>query len=338
MASIDFKKKFRVEKSLYCSGIILNENKIPVLKENLYYIKDIQLDGDAPKQFIKAYFYEEDSGIRKKNPKSWFSYIAKSAEKWYPHESVIEFLLNRIGQELGLCLNEVKLIKVNGQIRFLSKYFRNKNEILIHGAEICGEYLHDMDMAKEIAKNKNTARELFTFEFIENAIASVFPNAWQKVLEDLVKMLTFDALVGANDRHFYNWGVIENKKLTNKNPKFAPIYDTARGLLWNFSDDNIVEHYKNLKTGGKKIENYIRKASPRISFEKKQDANHFDIIKFLKKRHGDYKKIINDLSSRNNEEKVINMIQKEFSRYIIPERTELITYIIRERFNKVSEL
>lgn len=338
MASIDFKKKLRVENSQYCSGIILNENKISVLKEQCYYIKDFELDGDAPKQFIKAYFYEEDSGIRKKNAKSWFSYIAKSAEKWYPHESVIEFLLNRIGQELGLRLNEVKLIKANGRIRFLSKYFRNKNDILIHGAEICGEYLHDMDLAKEIAKNKNTARELFTFEFIEYAIASVFKDAWQPVLEDLVKMLSFDALVGANDRHFYNWGVIDNKKRTNKNPKLAPIYDTARGLLWNFDDVNIVKHYKNLKTGGKKIENYIRNASPRISIEEKRNANHFDLIKFLKKRDKDYKKIINDLSSRNNENKVINMIQKEFSRYFIPERTELITYIIRERFNKVSEL
>ncbi|MHB1922980.1 MAG: hypothetical protein ACYCOO_12180, partial [Chitinophagaceae bacterium] len=100
----------RVENSINCSGKIHNEHTIPVLKENDYVVKNYDLDGDAPKQFIKVYFYLEDSTIRKSSSNSWPSYIAKTAEKWYPHESVIEYMINRIGQVLDLNMNEIKLV------------------------------------------------------------------------------------------------------------------------------------------------------------------------------------------------------------------------------------
>ena len=202
------KGNLRIERSISFSGKLLDQHLIPLLKEKDYVVKNYRLDGNAPKQFIKAYFYLEKSGVKKLSSKSWIPYIAKTAEKWYPHESVIEYMINRIGQVLELNMNEIKLVKANGQIRFLSKYFLNKNEKLIHGAEICGEHLGDMLMAKEIANHKNTSRELFTFEFIRDSIRSVFPNCFELLLIELVKMITFDALAGNNDRHFYNWGVM----------------------------------------------------------------------------------------------------------------------------------
>jgi HipA-like C-terminal domain len=255
----------RVEQSQNSSGAIQNFTKIPVLRETDYYVVDIGLDGDAPKQFIKAYFFEPDSTIRKKNRKTWIPFIAKSAEKWYPHESVIEYMINRIGITLGLNMNEVKLVVANGQIRFLSKYFRKSNEVLVHGAEICGEYLDDKDLAAQIANNKKTSRQLFTFEFICEAIRYVFPEACESLITDLVRMIAFDAIVGNNDRHFYNWGVINTVKKTGKPPKFAPIYDSARGLMWNESEQNIVKHHTHQRDEGKKIVNYVAEAKPRIS-------------------------------------------------------------------------
>lgn len=240
----DFSAKLRIETSKNSSGLLLNERLISELKKKNYYIIDQELNGDAPKQFIKAYFYSEESGIRKKNLKSWFSFIAKTSEKWYSHESVIEYMINRIGQEMGLVMNEIELVKANGQIRFLSKYFLKKNEKLVHGAEICGEHLGDVDMAKEIAESKSSVRTRFTFEFIREGIIAVFSLCHDHILHDLVRMITFDALVGNNDRHFYNWGVIDSKKKTYKALKLSPIYDSARGLLWNFSDQNIINLYK----------------------------------------------------------------------------------------------
>lgn len=330
--------KLRLEHSINCSGRLLNLSNIPVLKEAHYIVKDYDLDGDAPKQFIKIYQYKNGSLLRRKSSKSWMPYIAKTAEKWYPHESVIEYLMNRIGEELGLHMNGIKLLVINGQIRFLSKYFICKNEKLIHGAEICGEYLEDLSFAMEIANHKTNSRALFTFEFMKDAIRTVFPDCFEKLLEELVKMLTFDALAGNNDRHFYNWGVIDTKRKSCKLPSFAPIYDSARGLLWNWSDANIISTYQTLNQGNAKLKRYIEHASPRISIEENTQANHFELIDFLKRYNNDYRIIIDDLASEDNEAKVLSMIEKEFSPFFIKERTALIALNLKERFKKIRSL
>ncbi|MHB1921944.1 MAG: HipA domain-containing protein, partial [Chitinophagaceae bacterium] len=223
-------------------------------------------------------------------------------------------------------------VKANGQIRFLSKFFLSKNEKLIHGAEICGEHLGDMPFAEEIANHKTTSRELFTFEFIKDSIQTVFPQCFDNLLIGLVKMITFDALAGNNDRHFYNWGVIDTMKKTSKLPTFAPIYDSSRGLFWNYSDENIK---KISKQGNKKIESYIEDASPRISIEENKQANHFQLIDFTRNYNSEYREVINKLANVENEEKVLKMLEKEFYPFFIPERSTLITTILRARFKKI---
>lgn len=322
----------RIEQSLNTSGVLQNFTKIPVLREDNYYVEAFGLDGDAPKQFIRAYIFEPDSGVKKKNRKTWTPFIAKSAEKWYPHESVVEFMINRIGIEIGLNMNEVKLVVANKQIRFLSRYFLKSNEVLVHGAEICGEYLDDRDLAAQIANNKKTSRELFTFEFICKAIQSVFPEVCDDLILDFVRMITFDAIVGNNDRHFYNWGVINTVKKGLKKPKFAPIYDSARGLMWNESESNIVKHHANNKLEGKKIVNYIEQAKPRVSIEEDADVNHFKLVSFIKSLKKEYSDVVIELVSKSNEQRVLRMLEKEIFQYFSLERKELVTQILVERF------
>jgi hypothetical protein len=329
--------RLRVEKSENCSGNILAINAIPVIREAHYYVRDFKLDGDAPKQFIRLYQYTRDSTVRKGNLNTWIPYIAKTAEKWYPHESVVEFMINRIGQVIGLNMNEIMLAMINGQIRFLSKFFRSPAEILIHGAEICGDYLNDRDMAAEIANSRASARELFTFEFISAAIAHVFPAYSDQIISDLVKMVTFDALTGNNDRHFYNWGVIDTLKKGKQSPKFAPVYDSARGLLWNWDFNSIVNAHAHYKKGGKKIDKYIEDACPRISIEGNAQVNHFELIKFLKK-HAGHGGVINGLAAADNERKVLHMLATEFWKFFSFERQELLSEIIKIRFERVRSL
>jgi HipA-like C-terminal domain len=330
-----YKGKLRREPSLNCSGKLYRENNIPILKECNYLIKEIELDGDAPKQFIKAYFFEEESGIKKDSRPSWPSYIAKTAEKWYPHESVIEYMLNRIGQELGVTMNEIKLVRASGQIRFLSEYFLKKDEKLVHGAEICGQHLGDMDMAKQIAEDAKTARELFTFQFIVDAIRSVFPDNFENLLADLVKMIGFDAVVGNNDRHFYNWGVVDTTRQTSKKPTFAPVYDSARGLHWNYSDEAIVAMNGEIGLRDRRVLSYLNGAVPRISIEENKEANHFELVDFIVRINTEYRQIIRNLVDEECEMRVMKMLQREFFPFFIRERSELITIILTNRFAKI---
>ncbi len=244
-------------------------------------------------------------------------------------------MINRIGIELGLNMNEVRLVVANGQIRFLSKYFRKSNEVLVHGAEICGEYLDDRDMAAQIANNKKTSRQLFTFEFICKAILYVFPEVYESVVCDLVKMIAFDAIVGNNDRHFYNWGVINTIKKGGKAPKFAPIYDSARGLSWNESEESIVKHHTHHKQNGQKIVNYIEQAKPRISIEEDSDINHFGLISFVKSIKEEYAEIISKLISEEQEKRVLKMLERDVFKHFSNERREMISLVLKKRFEQL---
>lgn len=104
---LNCKKKLKREKSANYSGELLNLGKITILKEANYCIEPVDLDGDAPKRFIRAYFYESGGAVYKSRIKTWKAYIAKSANKWYPHESVTEFLINKIGETIGLNVNKI---------------------------------------------------------------------------------------------------------------------------------------------------------------------------------------------------------------------------------------
>lgn len=330
--------KLRKEISLNCSGLLLNMKLIPVIKEKHYFVENITLDGDAPKEFIRLYRFEANGSIRMTKLKTWIPYIAKTAEKWYPHESVIEYMINRIGQELGLKMNEIELYVINGQVRFLSRFFLGKNESLVHGAEISGEHINDMDMAKQIANQKVTSRQLFTFEFISKAMTSKFGEQAPDLIRQLVKMIIFDGLVGNNDRHFYNWGVITNTKRKSTLPRFAPLYDSARGLLWNSSDDWVVHNLKAMAIGGMKVSHYIDKACPRISTENDNEINHFGLIAYIKNYSADFAVIVEQLSSVDNQERIIEMLKRDFFGFFIPERCILLEHIIKERFKKVREI
>lgn len=331
--------KLRQEKSKNLSGVIYNQSKIPILREKDYLVEeDFRLDGDAPKQFIKAYIYKPRSGIRRKKTTTWIPFIAKSGAKWYPHESVIEYLINRIGQVLGLRMNEIALYRVNGQIRFLSKYFRAKHEMLIHGAEICGDYLEDRAFAHEIANNKQTARELFTFEFLKEAIEGVFGEHAKDILNDLVRILIFDAIVGNNDRHFYNWAVVRSTIKKNAVPALAPVYDSSRGLFWNFDEEKVCAYYQNMNNPSyKKLTKYLKKACPRISIEEDKEVNHFKLISYLVSYNNRYRQIVSELSSLLKEDAVLNMFRIEFEPLFSIERYKLTEFVIKERFRIIRE-
>ena len=195
-----FKCKLNTEKSKLDSGYV-DLSLIPHLKECNYYILPIALDGEAPKQYIKAYFYYKNCP-RKSKHKTWHGFFAKYGGKSYPHESVLEYTINKIGDYLGLNMNQTRLVIINNQIRFLSQDFISVNKKLIHGIEIITEYFEDEIFVKELNQDKIERRKYLTFEVVEDAINKVYPHGSKCILDSLVKLITYDAIVGNNDRHF----------------------------------------------------------------------------------------------------------------------------------------
>ena len=153
---------------------------VSVIGEENYRVRgDINISGDVPKDFIEVY---DDSR------KEWVSYVAKVGHKWYPNESITEYLLNRIGEMLGFQVAASRLVRISGQIRFLSEYFLEESQQLMHGAELYAKYLSDRALVEEVER-KGFARDLFTVQFTEAAVAKAFSAEQEVIMRNFRQML-----------------------------------------------------------------------------------------------------------------------------------------------------
>lgn len=146
----------------------------------------------------------------------------------------MEQFITRIGQQFDLLIADSKLRIVNDQVCFMSKYFlKRHSEQLTHGAEIF-ELCIGKENYAELAEQK-IEREYFSFQMAEEAISEAFPSFEKNIMPGFIEMLVFDALIGHNDRHPYNWGVIV-PITKRRSPRIAPVFDTARALFWNIPE------------------------------------------------------------------------------------------------------
>lgn len=305
------------------SGVNLELHKcISVIKKKNWKELDFSVGGDAPKNFIAIYEYCKNSGIKKNNIKTWDKYIAKVGHKWYPLESINEYLFNQIGEVLSLNIAGSRLFIIGKQLRFFSKYFLKNNESLEHGAQIFAGYISDKEWVEDV-ENKGLARRFFTFQFTENAINQMFPSQSKLIMEEFVKMLVFDALTGNNDRHFYNWGVIKHIE-SKKTPIFAPIFDSARGLFWNYSEQNLLEWFKQPHQIKERVKKYSNLSKPKIGWEGLDDLNHFELINKIYSRNDSYTRICKELINNDTLNSVLTFLNSKFFKFYSKERISLI--------------
>ena len=292
--------------------------------------------GDAPKELVRIYSYSKDNHFRKINVKRWPLYIAKTGHKWYPIESITERLLCRFGEVFGLRMAESGLAMIGGQVRFLSKFFLNgADEELVHGAEIFAGYIGDEELVAQI-EEQQLSRDMFTLQFVEKSVEYQFAFCRDEIMREFIKMLLFDALVGNNDRHFYNWGVI--RSITRAfQPYFAPVYDTARGLFWNDTDEKLENRYKNHSASY--LKKYCEGSRPKIGWDGEKNINHFGLVeKIYSNEFFLCKNEIKALFLQSNPKKMFEVIDSEFSHLMSETRIKMIKLCLEYRYNTIVEL
>lgn len=311
------------------------KQKIPILKKHQYIVKSERISGDAPKDLIYVYEFGRSKKIHKK---TWVKYIAKVGHKWFPSESISEQILTRFGQEWGFNMANSKLYIVAGQLRFCSEFFRKNDQELVHGADILARYLQESDASiiEQIDKN-GWSQELLTLTFVKNAIKSVFPIEANELISELIKMLLFDAIVGNNDRHFFNWGILRDLKGVKK-PIFSPIYDTARGLFWNHSEEKLLSLHKNEKLLSNFIVKYHNNTKPKIGWENEKNISHFQMVERLLIDNDCTFDQANKLFSDQNLKKAESILNNEFDGLISPVRKAVILRYLTYRFEAFVNL
>ena len=309
---------------------------VKLLKKSQFQNIDIQVTGDAPKDIVQAYFYKK--GEIRKSRRNF--YIAKVGHKHYPIESITEYLLNQVGLYFGIEMAESELAAIpytsSTQIRFFSKYFLKEGELLIHGADIYAAYYNDDNIINMIEAQK-MEKDLITVQEAQKAIQYSFPNN-PEILKAYGKLLLFDALIGNNDRHFYNWGCI--KSISKETVKFSPIYDTARGLFWNESDEKIKDWLKNEKVMNIQLNKYINYSQPKIGWNNQPNINHFDLVRLLFSTELLLTKCeIRTFFNENSFKNALCMVNNsQFASLMIEERHKIIQECLTLRFQKLREI
>lgn len=272
----------------------INVRAIPVLRRGgwkLYSPEEYMLGGAAPKNYLAFGDPELPGSV---------AYIAKRPAHWGPRECVTEEIISRIGRLLPLKVAESRLVRLppkpgeapfaDPDVRFLSRNFLQRGEELVHGQQLYAEFLgisapqfveaFDLTDPHEEAK-------LYTVESAEDVLRSKAREdaAAERLVAAFARMLTFDALVGSPDRHAENWGIVQDPKHPERGVRFAPIYDTARGLLGTHSEEKLVraagrpgslmrrEFLSRYAHGSKPVFTCQKRAGERVS--------HFDLIRYV---------------------------------------------------------
>lgn len=108
-------------------------------------------------------------------------------------------------------------------------------EDLLHGTDL----ISIVDKEFAAVKNLKEKRRIYTLDIATKALESyIKKHLGSEVLrEQFFELLTFDALIGGTDRHYYNWGILE-KADSGKFLRLAPAFDNGVSLLWK------MEQYK----------------------------------------------------------------------------------------------
>jgi hypothetical protein len=259
----------------------VNLGAIPSLEFGFEVIAADRLSfgGDAPKSVIN---YPAPGRVYA------HAYIAKGSRKHGPRECVTESLISAVAANLPLQIAQSRLAIVPGgtlgdpDIRFMSRYFINtdKREILTHGLELVAISFGVEEEALKSAIPRSAESEFYTVDLVEDVLRETgrSPEESNSLLIGLGRMLAFDAIVGANDRHPRNWGIIQSAIDPKAPYRFAPVFDTARGLFWNFSDAQLLERE------GKRqafLEKYAKESSPLIGVPGTGACNHFDLVRHI---------------------------------------------------------
>ena len=321
------------------AGVEIDTSEIRFVKPRHFQIINVYFDGSAPKETIRMYSYEKGvSYIDRK----WPVYIVKTGHKNYPIESITEHLFTDIGKCLGMQMAETFLGIFSGQLKIGSKYFLKSKMNLIKGVQIYSEELGDDDNKyMDEIEEKKMSRELITVNFTYQSLEKKYPNNYQSIFKEYIKLLIFDALTGNNDRHFYNWGVVEKvKRIQNQSKSkkcFSPIYDTARGLFWNTSEKELEKYQKE-----EQMEKYILNCFAKTSYQGNKKENHFDLIKNIYQNKENFKiesSLFNDIINCTKLEAIIKKLEEDYYQKLLSAlRLKLIKECLKKRYSKIKEI
>ncbi len=210
-----------------------------------------------------------------KEPKRYSSTDFVTKEIW------TELLAYKIGTYIGLNVPEAIPATDGSNYGILIKSFLRRGDAgmpaieLAEASDILGA------LESKLSHNLQTIKLLASTPLIDN-------NMWV----NFRKMLIFDCLIGNNDRHDENWGILYGAAMQ----KFtlAPIYDNASCLTAGETEDKV----EILLNDNLKLEQFVNNSKPPNLYLNSRDSRHykhFEIMEHLIKTEPDMIDLISDI-------------------------------------------
>src|SRR6185437_6453521 len=176
---------------------------------------------------------------------------------------------------------------------FLTRNFREPGTALVHGSLLMADALQVAPSEMDRISHEGEQR-FYDVPFVQEAIRNVCGDAADAIFQQLLDMLIYDALIGCCDRHSMNWGILRSEKgAAGSVTRFAPIFDTARALVWDLTEAKLLEYeYDEVR-----LDAYLQRSCPCIGPKrpsgsgspdlpegkhKEKKINHFDLVANLR--------------------------------------------------------
>ncbi len=272
----------------------MKKYEIKKFKKDFIFIQEINNKGSREKR----------TAIDKKGKKAIFKY-----EGYKCSEACSEKLSYEIAKILKYDCAHIELASdENGTLGILNYLFVDIREE------------EHIDAVAYIKKSNEDRKQFYTLKNIKNCLDELDT----KLFYDFLKIMVFDALVGEQDRHEENWGIIRK----DGTYKLSPLYDNGDNLLRQFYDESYAQKFYN---GEKNFDSFIKRSKTFIYKEDGKKYNHFELIKDLYKEYPKHiKNEISNLQKLTNEE-IENIVNKMPDDIITNKHKEYIIKYIKAR-------
>ncbi|MEJ9280882.1 HipA domain-containing protein [Ureibacillus thermosphaericus] len=203
-------------------------------------------------------------------------------------EAWAEKVSSEIGKLLGLSIMEVHLAVRQNIHGVLAKKFTTGTEELYEGGDLITTVVEDFNRYK---------LDNYSFENISKALAEL------QLDKDFIVIPIFDALIGNQDRHCDNWGIIA----TRTDYRLAPIYDNGASLGFQLKEERIKMMFKDQKM----FEAFTNRSYSLIGIGSKRKPKYLELLTFIR---GQYSKQVDEavdclsMLNANNIQKILDTI------------------------------
>jgi len=229
---------------------------------------DTGIGGKATKWVLRHHEHQNDF------------YIAKFGNKNGKIEILTELFNNQLGMALGFEMAHSGLARLDDNLYFITRNFREEQERLVHGSLMVEQVFAAPKATEQIPHAHE--QSFYTIDAMREVIYAFCGPEGEVVFQRFVDMLVFDALIGCMDRHAQNWGVLQATTEPGRS-RLAPIFDSARAFFWDIPDGRLTRYETTEALFLKYIENSNPCIGPEPNHPKINECNHFDLVENLMK-------------------------------------------------------